>query len=70
MILILATYLHRGAIAQRSCCHAILVMDFEQLHEKIDDEDKTIILLCSLPPTFLLAFGQDLNLPQGVHQKW
>jgi hypothetical protein len=50
---ILATYLHRDAIAQRRCCRAILVMDFEQLHEKIDDEDKAIILLCSLPPMFI-----------------
>jgi hypothetical protein len=30
------------------CLPKVLVMDFEQLHEKIDDEDKTIILLCSL----------------------
>jgi hypothetical protein len=49
---------------------AVPVMDFEQLHEKIDDKDKAIILLWSLPPTFIWAFGHDLNLPQRVHQKW
>jgi hypothetical protein len=32
---------------------AVPVMDFEQLHEKIDDKDKAIILLWSLPPTFI-----------------
>jgi hypothetical protein len=34
-------------------------MDFEQLHQKIDDEVYAIILLCSLPPTFVWAFAQD-----------
>lgn len=56
-----------------------IIMDLKNIEVKVDDDDQTLLLLCSLPPSYehfitTLFYGKDVifmeDVKASLHPRW